>query len=1205
MKTVHGRWRKSVGGFAVGLCASLLSVQVNAALTIPDVPLQGSAKVPPNLMLILDNSSSMTADYMPDVLPRTKPLDISRRTMTRNLIYYDPSQTYLPWKNWDGSRMPVLPHTAVNTDANLMSGNTTSLNGNTGSVFYLLKSAGLDPADSRNYYRYRIANNLVMRSELVDMKVAYQTDVPTIAPKSWSTGVPNVIEVTLPANTIYSAEVVHQGSGTSLGNVDLYGVDSTNSQAGNLTSTPTDTMPSTWYPECYSKTDNNNENCASEGRTSQRTVRFRLFNNGTVASTPVTATLTTARWANEVAAVPTWQEKDSTGTIVTRSRTQADEVQNIATWFSYHRTRAKIAKAGASDAFADLGEEYRVGFDPINHDATSDASDLTAAPLFPIPVSSDDGRFKNSNRQNWYTKLHEQPMITGTPLRLALSRTGNYFKTDDAPWTKNGSGQLLSCQRNYAILTTDGYWWDPIPATLNINEDGTASTNYTPTAPFKDTWTGTLADMAMRLWKNDLRPDLPDTLASNSANPANWQHMVTFGISIGERGTLDPADGLPASWPNPFAGNPQKIDDLWHAAVNGRGRFVPATDAKAFADALRTAFEDIREPAGSRTSLVASSGTALLGSSVFMASYDGDGWMGDIAAHSIVNTTVNGRTVRGLSATPAWRASQKLPAHGSRTIFTETATGGAGTTFPTAAQTLALTADVTNYLRGDSSKEVRNGGLLRNRSSVLGDIIHSQPVVVKGDGSGTDKGNTIFAGANDGMLHAFNADTGVERFAYVPGGLDLARLATYSSSDYQHRFFVDGPLVTSPDAQSPSRRFLVGSLGRGGKGMYALDITDPVNPAASNLLWDNTWTSATATTVWSAADQADTGLMIGKPIIAKLNDSSTLRVVTGNGINSASGKGAVFVINIETGAVVKKISVPGADNGILSIRGLDVDDNGSMDFLFAGDLLGNLWKIDLSSGTASSWDIAYGPAGARIPLIKAVGPSGTAQPITGGIGLSYNPATFQMWVFFGTGRLLQGTDLNDKSVQSVYGVMDGAATARANLQQRSIVASGKGTDAKTTVRAFEPFAQLPAGKRGWVIDLLDPLLGAQGERITTAVEVVDGRLELSSQIPGGAECAALGSGYIYFLNAFTGTSLATSWFDIDRDGSREDETLTHNGKDVPVGGKLIETGMLNDLVDLGSIILYSDERGGSGKEEGWPSTTSGRISWRELTGNTQ
>jgi len=880
-------------------------------------------------------------------------------------------------------------------------------------------------------------------------------------------------------------------------------------------------------------------------------------------------------------------------------RTEAEEMTNFATWYSYHRSRIKVAKAGASEAFSRIGEKLRVGLDTINRNTTG-------LP-YEIPVSSDDGLFRGANKTTWYSRLQTATANSYTPLRRALQRTGDYFSRSDAsgPWGPSVAANQISCRQNFAILTTDGYWntnnevnvTDPFRSVddvdgtdgarithTNANGEIDQSYQYKPKKPYSDpaARSNTLADVAMSYWNRDLRTDLENNIPKSFADEAFWQHMVTFGVSIGLKGTLNPKTDLPSitngtkSWPDPLdKEDADRIDDLWHAGVNGHGGFLVANNTKEFTEGLLAAFATVAERLGSASNVAANSTSFISNTRVYQASYVSGKWGGELAAYDASEA--------GVADTASWKASQLIPATG-RTFITWN--GSSGSVFPTAAQITLLDqgtraiapvsgADNAAYIKGDRSKERQSSGELRDRDTVLGDIVNSSPMYVKDS-------ETIFVGANDGMLHAFNALNGVERFAYVPGGIDFRKLATLSSPQYSHEYFVDGPIVVSAKTMTPGKNYLVGTLGRGGKGVYALDVTNPSKFGVTDVLWERT-----------SGDNM--GHVLGEPMIATLNDGTNVAIF-GNGINSVSGHAVLYVVNLESGVVVQEIDTGvGSDNGLSSPRGWDNDGNGTVDYVFAGDLKGNVWKFDFTDkrGTGS---IAFSGK----PLFA------TGQPITADLSLALNPQTGDRWVFVGTGSLLSKTDLTDSSIQSVYGLIDGGtgAISKSELQQRTIDV----VDATTGNRAFEPNGLLASGKRGWYLDLSKP---TPGERVVSRPLVDGSALFFASIIPPTSNtCDAGGEGYLNALDAFTGTSLKNPFFDSNGDGVFNDkDTLTGSaGGKSAVGSLNLDIGMpTKPIIIRGPARAIAVVCGSTGKCEDPPVRPPGaapeRVSWREILRN--
>ena len=283
---------------------------------------------------------------------------------------------------------------------------------------------------------------------------------------------------------------------------------------------------------------------------------------------------------------------------------------------------------------------------------------------------------------------------------------------------------------------------------------------------------------------------------------------------------------------------------------------------------------------GSASNVTANSTSFTTDSRIYQATYVSGKWIGEMSAW---DATASG--LADHAGMDALRVRSRTPAATS-----SPGTAPAAQTFPTTAQTSALTrttgiapvtgANNVEYIKGNWASERRMGGTLRNRDSLLGDIVNSSPMYAPDT-------KTLFVGANDGMLHAFNALTGAELFTFVPAGLNFADLATLSDPQYTHKYFVDGPVVVSNFKQTPGKNYLVGALGRGGKGIFGLDVTSPSSFAAANVLWE------------LRDDGGDMGMVINEPQIITLNDSTnTKAVMFGNGINSANGHAVLFIVNL-------------------------------------------------------------------------------------------------------------------------------------------------------------------------------------------------------------------------------------------------------------------------------------------------------------------
>lgn len=1224
--------------------ATLLALPASANIDIPNDPLTTGARVPPNILFILDDSGSMAFDAMPASSVTSA---WTTRTYVHNAVYYNPSKTYLPWVDAGGDLLSGgTSYNAVYGSYNLVGGGTIDL-GNSGScrrynrnqtpvstdefatggtlvcggvqTFYVPRDLGGDLSDVANYYRYQITAGGadVVRAEYGAVTSNYQTVlIDGASPRTGTLTDGDTVThwlATVPAGMTLDVTIHNTESGNNTRTL-TYRVypptggavcDGTRAKGQSTTCTISSTVAGQYRVELSRNNSRNTTYSLSAQRYSNDSCDGATSGDG---------------WINCTSATPTGRSIDA-------------EKINYATWFSYHRTRMKAAKAGASAAFSELGTNVRVGFRTIWQRNGSQTNLNWPRQAVPIPVQYNDGLFEDvtiagvsyDNRTKWYSRLHGSIGQNGTPLHGALHQAGVYFSSDaaDGPYGRQTGADQLACRQNFTILTTDGYWndWSNYPSNSRVgNSDNTstpaitepstgASYTYTAGPPFRDSHggsDGTLADVAMHYWKTDLRPTMRNIVPTTSSNPAFWQHMVTFGLSIGLSGNTGfrsvtdvPADY--AAWPDPMnAEDADRIDDLLHAAVNSRGAFVAASDPDEFTNGLKAALAAIVERTGSFSNVAANSTSLDAGSRVFQANYVSSVWTGELRSQP-VSIATGAETVDcsgGSQPANGWCASKGIPAigrnvytsdgHFDGTTVTATTPNQAPRQFPgdaTAAQLGSLerqgpllpapvsSADNAAYIAGTRTLEMnQTGGYLRNRNHLLGDIIGSSPAFVQDT-------NTIYIGANDGMLHAINASNGNELFAYIPGIINWNDLSSLSRPDYAHRYFVDGPIVVTTRQQTPGANILVGALGKGGKGLYALDVSSPASFGAGNNI------------KWERADtpNLNMGLVQGRPILARVKNGGQMpnAVVLGNGVNSTSGRAALIVLDLDTGDVIREIAVgpTGASNGLSAPAGVLGPDGRTLAYVYAGDMLGNVWKFDLTNASPASWT--------GTSLFTATD-GGVAQPISGALTLATHPLTNQRWVFFGTGRYMTTGDVASTAVQSMYGFVDDGTPivrsgAGANLTQRTVAVTG--TTNGYPVRGFEDNTPLPAGSKGWFINL-----PASGERIVQDAQVVSTFLITASIVPTGDACESGGSGFINALDAFTGTSAGGSYFDLDGDGSTTDEVV--GGR--PVGSVNVGGGMptLPNLLRGRFVVggsAGSDVRGTRTLAPRWD-----RASWREI-----
>lgn len=914
----------------------------------------------------------------------------------------------------------------------------------------------------------------------------------------------------------------------------------------------------------------------------------------------------------------TWSLPDG-GTI---TRSIAEEWQNYANWYHYYRGRMKMAKASTSHAFAALDERFRVGYRTINNNNT-----------FAIPVGTDNGLFRGTNKTKFYDNLFKTGTPGWTPLRQSLSSVGEYFKqTDsDGPYGPESGSAQLSCRQNFAILTTDGEWnkAQAGKAEARANTDsnnGPTITNpktgqsftYKAEFPYKDKnsgtftatgsnddGTGTLADVAMYYWKNDLRTDMDNNVPVTPKNPAFWQHMRTFGISIGMYGTIQPEGPYPADgWANPTNAS-QKIDDLLHASINSRGEFIVASNPQEFTKALVNALNAIASETKSEASGGANSAELKAGTKVYFSRYTTGSWNGDIISYS-VNATTGAQD----QSAPVWEAEKKLPAWETRKIYVNV--DGSAVKFEydklNEAQKTYLNADLVNYLRGDRSKEAdKTGGTLRERAGVLPAFINSQLVYVGAPEQGEYYKKLTFTGASDyeayvtnkqsrtpmlyiagnnGMLHAFNAETGEETYAFLPNSSISNKLADYADKDYgsnqkttkPHQYILDGELtVADAYLDDAWKTILVGTQGRGGTGVFALDITDP---ADIKFLWEK-----------SAANDSALGNNLGKPIIAQVAEGDW-RVILGNGPNSSGDKAQLILFNLKTGAITTADTGVGTNNGLAAVNAWDSDQDGFFDTAYAGDLQGNVWRFKNLSGTPTSAKLFSG---------------GSDQPITAQPLVVKNMKTKATWVTIGSGRYLNKDDLDKTKfkTQTWYGLLDDGSsiTSRGQLKQRKLLSSG--SSGGVAVRTLESGTEYEitsstTANRGWYIDF--DLPADNGERMMTPNFILGGALFGISFTPDASNpCEPNGSSSIWVINPFSGARISQGVFDLNGDGKFDaSDKLGTLYPSVLDGIPAVTSGAPPISVDTkkGSFSIHLPTADIQGRI---PTGQASRQSWREVT----
>jgi type IV pilus assembly protein PilY1 len=566
-------------------------------------------------------------------------------------------------------------------------------------------------------------------------------------------------------------------------------------------------------------------------------------------------------------------------------------------------------------------------------------------------------------------------------------------------------------------------------------------------------------------------------------------------------------------------------------------------------EGLKKAFDKIIETFSSASNLATNSGKIDTNTLLYRSTFVSGAWSGELTAKSALAVNID-------AAPATWTASSKLPPWQQRAIFmndqngvvdTRSTSFGALST-PTQAH-FENSNDIYQYIRGNRSKEIASGGTLRDRNSALGDFIHSSP-------NFDPDYKTLFIGSNGGMLHAFDGETGVERFGMIPREV-IPRLKNLSKSVYreQHEYFVDGDVSLSRRFASTNlSRYVLTQLGRGGKGLFALKNNQTsANPSADpTLLWEYTASGSTNLSTPTAASDDDLGLMLSPAFSFRVNVNGTVKYAffIGNGYNSTRGNAVlyIFILNPDGSldSVRKLDTGVGGDNGLAGPSIADVNGDGNADAVYAGDLKGNLWKFDISQPNPTDWKVAYNGA----PMFVAVNPSGARQPITAPVYVSFDPVIGspnykKVFVFVGTGSYFKIGDGVDLSRQSMYAIIDnesnGVVSSRTQLRQRTITGNGTVTTIEGKVRNIRTFSPAVGGdmvgQRGWYIDLPT----GTGERVVSQAEIVNTRvpgLSFSSIYPENSDpCLPAGDGYANFVDPFTGGQLQLDVLDTNGDGN--------------------------------------------------------------------
>ncbi|MFM9968984.1 MAG: PilC/PilY family type IV pilus protein [Burkholderiales bacterium] len=895
---------------------------------------------------------------------------------------------------------------------------------------------------------------------------------------------------------------------------------------------------------------------------------------------------------------------------------------------------------------------------------------------------------------------------SGGTITTTVSSTAVLTPASNAPVTWTTASTSSTCSAVSASVAPHG---QALGSTSTKNTGGTATpTTLSTTGPVygtpttSSTSTGgvldTLADVAQYYYATDLRdasfsnctgvPIPPATTGLNVCGATTTgdliQRMVTFTLGLGasgqmqysptystatsgdyfnvKNGTLaDPTNNIciwqtggACNWPAPESNSQKTIDDLWHAAVNGRGTFFSATNPATLASGLQSALAGVQSQLGSSAAATTSNPNVTSGDNfVFSTTFntgviDKGGWDGQLVRNQLdlvtgVVNSVNDWEARAQLDTKATAGTRTIYMFDStvagklktfnwtnlsttqKTFFNEatlsaTTTGlsqfcSAGATCLAAAdKTLASGNSLVEYLSGVRTNEGISTDVskyYRVRSYVLGDIVNAEAVYVKtplltyADSGFSDyvadqasRQGMVYAAGNDGMLHAFNATTGVESWAFVPTPV-LPSLYKLADKNYAalHQFYVDGTPVagevkfasiTSGAEKDKWRSILVGGMNNGARGYYALDVT---NPAAPKALWEYTDTNL--------------GFTYGNPVITKLKDGTWVVIFSSgyNNVSGGDGVGRLYILNAETGALIRTIST-GVGNtttpsGLSKINAwVDAaNTDNTVLRVYGGDLLGNVWRFDVNGDIGASGYDAHRLVTLYGNVAGTITQSVTSRPELG--EASGNPV-----ILVGTGRFLGATDLSDTSTQSFYAIKDKLDTVSFTNPKASGSGFIKQQMGETTCPAGTPSSVCTTGQtvrvsineatvnfssdNGWYLDFI-----GTGERANTDPTLALGTLGFTTNLPNTSACSAGGTSFRYFLDYTKGTPVSTA---------RSSSTGT-GVVGVSFGNALATRGVFvrlpnNTIVQLtrlstGTTVTSNVPIGSGG-------SSTKRVSWREL-----
>ena len=902
-----------------------------------------------------------------------------------------------------------------------------------------------------------------------------------------------------------------------------------------------------------------------------------------------------------------------------------EEMTNFANWYTYYKTRNQMMKTAVGQAFQALTANYNVGIVSLSVAAAEDGM-------------TPPREFSSTNRADWYSRLYAMNGDQSTPVRQALHAIGKMY-ANQSPYKYAAGSEAVQypCQQNFTFVTTDGYWNGGAASTVVNNDNVENPARFCTRAsgcldPTSQSY-NSLADVAL-YWYNggsntsasSLRPDLEDFTKTGLVPAASGDnrrlHMKTYALGLGVDGIMNYEanyDSAPKAggdfynlitgvtkgcpwnnngayvWPDPKTGESSgsaayqsRVDDLWHAAINGHGKYFSASDPTQVVQGLSSALSNIEVRVGAAAAAATSTpNISQEDNDIFSSTFTTVKWYGELSDRKIDTAT-------GVVGSDAlWTSSDTVgrkvaDASDTRSIYMLDTATRALKTFKYASMTAAekawfdnkcsalaqcaslspanraivnAGANIIDWLRGQqqyaddtvlrgySRTEKAPAGLENTLPIVLGDIASSKPAYLREPRKGYTAAGysdykvanaarrpSVFVAANDGMLHAFDARTGEELWAYAPR-ITMKKLHLQASTTYgtNHQFTTDGaPEAADVKINGNWRSVVVAGLNAGGRGYYALDVTDPANPKAL-------WELCADPSVCSGINyDADLGLSFGNPQFGTWKDAGGVErwvvfltsgynnVPGSDGIGGGDGKGYLYVVDVATGAVLNKagtgIGSTDTPSGFARITAITANPLADplVTYVYGGDNQGKMYRFDYTRG--------------GVPVLVQMGDAGALQPVTTRpeVTMCQVDSTSAEGVLtsgagnvviFGTGRLLDVSDIGVADSQSVYALRDTGAPIAATSWRNGAAMSRQrlsklAADAET-YSISGPDVDL-GSQAGWYFDLDQNA----GERVNLDPKVVAGTLNVVTNLPtSSSACSVGGTSNLYQLDVCTGKPL--------------------------------------------------------------------------------